>query len=450
LLEVPPTFLLILPDGAFLLQAIYWYIGKRSSSNIKTQDDYYLAGKTVTFFPLMMTFLATQVGGGLVLGSADEAYKYGWSILFYPLGNAIGLICLGLGLGRKLAQFQVSTIAQILEVVYRSPLLRKIASLLSIISLFMILAGQIIASRKFLIAMGIPSTAIFIAVWASIILYTVRGGLKAVIATDMAQATLFSLVFLFSFGYVAYDGQFPAPIESFALSTSKYTGWLLMPLLFMIIEQDMGQRCFAGESPRTVSRASFWAGVFSLIICVIPVYFGVLAKSQGLTIPPGASVLMVAIEALTNPWITAVVGCAVLAAVISTATSLISAISSNLSSDFLSQQKSLRSMQIITGVLSATAIIFAFFFNNIVDMLMQSYELSVSCLLVPILIALFKKRGHFISGILSISFGISGFCLFKFLPPPIPSEIASILLSLTGYGIGEWIALKTRRQALEL
>lgn len=428
-----------------ILQAIYWYVGKRSSENIKTQDDYYLAGKSVTFFPLMMTFLATQVGGGLVLGSADEAYKYGWTILFYPLGNALGLIILGLGLGRKLAQFQVSTIAQILEVVYRSPLLRKMASVLSITSLFMILVGQIIASKKFLVAMGIPSDILFIAVWASIILYTVRGGLKAVIATDMAQATLFILVFLFSFGWVAYDGQFPASIESFAVSTSKYTGWLLMPLLFMIIEQDMGQRCFAGESPRTVSRASFWAGILAMAICVVPVYFGVLAKSLGLVIPPGASVLMVTISTLTNPWITAIVGCAVLAAVISTATSLISAISSNLSGDFLTKQKSLRAMQIITATFSIAAIIFAFFFDNVVDMLMQSYELSVSCLLIPILIALFKKRGNFLSGILSIAFGSLGFCLFKFVPPPIPSEIASILLSLSGYGIGEWIALTQRK-----
>jgi SSS family solute:Na+ symporter len=104
-------------------------------------------------------------------------------------------------------------------------------------------------------------------------------------------------------------------------------------------------------------------------------------------------------------------------------------------------------MQIITATLSAAAIISAFFFNNIVDMLMQSYELSVSCLFIPILIALFKKRGHFLSGILSIAFGSIGFCLFKFVPPPIPSEIASILLSLIGYGIGEWIALMERKTA---
>lgn len=424
----------------FILQAIYWWVGKRSSRNIKNQEDYYLAGKTVTFFPLMMTFLAAQVGGGLVLGAADEAFKYGWTVLLYPLGNALGLICLGLGLGRNLARFQVSTVAQILEVVYKSPFLRKIAATLSVVSLFMILVAQIIASRKFLIAMGISSLPIFAAFWGSIILYTVRGGLKAVIATDMAQAFLFTIVLAACFGLTVASHPVSPPVESFAVSVSKLSGWLLMPLLFMIIEQDMGQRCFAADSLRTVSRATFWAGIASMAICVVPVYFGVLAKSLGLIIPAGASVLMVTISTLTNPWVAAMVGCAVLAAVISTATSLINAVSSNLAGDFLQKEKSLRTMQAITATLSIAAIFFAFYFNNIVDVLMQSYELSVSCLFVPILIALFKKEGNFISALLSIGFGFCGFCIFKIAPLPFLNEPASLMLSLIGYGVGEWIS----------
>ena len=55
---------------------------------------------------------------------------------------------------------------------------------------------------------------------------------------------------------------------------------------------------------------------------------------QSLEVPQGGSVLMTTITKTTNPWMTALVGCAVLAAIISTATSLINAISSNLSSDF--------------------------------------------------------------------------------------------------------------------
>ena len=129
-------------------QAIYWYVGKKSTRKVTDEKDYFLAGKTVRVFPLMMTFLATQVGGGVILGSANETYQFGWPVLLYPLGQGLGLILLGCGVGRKLAEFSVSTIAEIFEVVYDSKMLRKIVSILSIVSLFMVLVAQIIASQK--------------------------------------------------------------------------------------------------------------------------------------------------------------------------------------------------------------------------------------------------------------------------------------------------------------
>lgn len=431
----------------FSLQLLYWLVGKRASENLNTQEDYFLAGKGVRFFPLMMTFLATQVGGGIILGAADEAYKFGWPVILYPLGCALGLILLGCGFGRKLAAFKVTTVAQIFEVVYGSAKLKKIASCLSIISLFMILVAQIIASNKFLVSLGLDNTPLFIAFWAIVIIYTSQGGLKAVISTDMVQAAFFSIVFLLSFGLVLYTepsvGTIQLPnVESFTNVSSKLTGWLVMPLLFMIIEQDMGQRCFAGASPRTVSLASLTAGICTMFICVIPVFLGTLASSTDLVVPAGGSVLMATIVSMTNPLVTALVGCAVLAAIISTATSLINAVSSNISSDFeISFKNPMSAIKGITCGISIGAIFFAFYFDNIVDLLIQSYELSVSCLFIPLLIALYKKRGNFLSAALSIAFGATGFLVFRMFPVELPREIASILLSLSGFLIGEALAL---------
>ncbi len=425
----------------FALQLFYWFVGQRASKNVSGKDDYFLAGKSVKLFPLMMTFLATQVGGGVVLGAADSAYEFGWPVILYPLGAALGLILLGAGVGRKLAGFQVTTVAQIFEVVYRSTMLRKLASFLSIISLFMILVAQIIASSKFLGSLGVNNTPLFIAFWAIVIIYTAQGGLKAVISTDMVQAAFFTSVFLLCFGFVLYTDSstsaIPLPqLENFANVSTKLCGWLLMPLLFMVIEQDMGQRCFAGASPKVVSRASLLAGIVTMIVCVVPVFFGCLAKSNNLEVPPGSSVLMTAIAATTNPWISSLVGCAVIAAIISTATSLISAISSNISADF-KRIDSIRVVQGITCVISIAAIFFAFYFDNIVDLLIQTYDLSVSCLFIPIFIALFKRQGNFKAAFLSIFFGAMGFLVFRIYPIGIPREIASILLSLMGFGIGE-------------
>src|SRR5690349_2969673 len=96
-----PEFLFFI----FALQRICLINVRNTSKKMTVSEDYYLATKGLTFFPLLMTLIATQVGGGIILGATEEAYRFGWSIIFYPLGAALGLIVLGLGIGRKLAQF---------------------------------------------------------------------------------------------------------------------------------------------------------------------------------------------------------------------------------------------------------------------------------------------------------------------------------------------------------
>lgn len=435
----------------FVLQAICLVIGGKSSKELKNQDDYFLAGKNIRLFPLVMTFLATQVGGGLVLGAAEEAYQFGWSVLFYPLGSSLGLILLGLGTGRKLAQFNVSTVAQILEVAYRSAILKQIASILSIVSLFMIFVAQVIASNKFMISLGVDSRFCFLAFWSLVIFYTAMGGLKAVVATDIVQASFFIGVFVICLGFVLSftDISIMNVVESsinnqsFSFDSSKLYGWLFMPLLFMVIEQDMGQRCFAAESPGVVSKATLLAGAGTFGICAIPVFFGVLAKNLGIVAPTGASILITAVSEVTHPIVAALVGCAILAALISTADSLINAISSNLSQDFklsFLKKENMRVIQGLTGGIAVFGVACSFYFTNVVDLLIQSYELSVSCLFIPIFIALFKKQGNLLSASLSIGAGTTGFILFKFVQAPIPKELASVLISLAGYYIGEaWV-----------
>ncbi len=432
----------------FGLQGICFLIGSKSSKNLHTHDDYFLAGKGIRFFPLMMTFLATQVGGGLVLGSAEEAYKFGWIVLLYPLGASLGLIILGLGLGKKLAQFKVSTVAELFEVVYNSRFLRKVASLLSILSLFMIFVAQVIASNKFMISLGLDNRIWFVLFWGIVILYTSLGGLKAVVATDIVQAGFFIAVFFLALGYVyvkgdIFDTSFFESLSGqdvFEFDSSKLFGWLFMPLMFMVIEQDMGQRCFAADAPKTVSKATLSAAFLTMAVTVIPVFFGVWAKASGLETVPGASILMTMVQAHTNPILSALVACAILAAIISTADSLINAIGSNLSQDFeflLFKWNKVRISQCISVGIALSGIAFSFYFDNVVDVLIQSYELSVSCLFVSLFLALFKRKGNIEAALFSIVLGASGFIIFKAVPISFPRELASILLSLLGFVLGE-------------
>jgi SSS family solute:Na+ symporter len=431
----------------FTLQGFYWFVGKRASAQVEGEKDYFLANRQVKLLPLLMTFLATQVGGGVVLGASEEAYRYGWPVLFYPLGGALGLMLLGAGLGRKLASFNVSTVAELFEVVYGSKALRKFASMLSIVSLFLILIAQVIGSRKFLVSMGMSNPYLFVGFWALIIYYTAKGGLKAVISTDLVQAAFFSGVFLFCLAYVWGVTETTMPtlfMGHLDAVSDRFVGWLILPMLFMVIGQDMGQRCFAGATPKIVSQACIGAGVVSMIVCMVPLYLGIYAASIGIQVPEGGSVLMTTVATLTNPFVTALVGCAVLAAVLSTATSLINAISSNLAEDFswsrFQRISPLRRAQMMTFLISSGAVYAAFQFTNIVDLLMMSYDLSLSCLCVPLFFALFKRQGSHQAAMGAVLCGIAGFLLFRIYPVPFSREIAAMLISLAGFGIGGMIA----------
>lgn len=426
-----------------LLQIICTIVGSKGAKEPRGQEGYFLANKSIRCFPLVMTFVATQIGGCLILGAANEAYQYGWSVLLYPLGQSLGFVFLACGIGKKLAEFKVSTIAELLEVVYKSKKLKQIASLLSILSLFMLLIAQVMASNQFFVSLGMMRLDVFILFWAIAILYTTARGLAGIIAVDIVQASFFITVLAACFAslFIFGDFSFPALLGEqegilFDMGTTQLTGWLLMPLLFMVVEQDMAQRCFAAKAPAIVGKAAGWSALCTFAIGAIPVCLGMLGRIRGIPIEKGASTLMTVIQELCSPQMAAFVGCAVLMAIVSTAVSLINAISSNITQDFSFAGKTLRTSRGITVAIAALALLFSFFFEGIVALMIQSYELCVSCFFVPVLMAILQKTGDKRAAYLAISFGAIGFVAFHIIKTPIPKEISSLILSAIGYGAG--------------
>ena len=164
---------------------------------------------------------------------------------------------------------------------------------------------------------------------------------------------------------------------------------------------------------------------------------------MGVVVPAGSSVFMDVTRALTNPYVTAFIACAVLMAVLSTAISLLNAVSSNLSQDFdfisAKGAQSVRFSQAITAGIGLFAVGGSFYLGEIVDLLIQSYELSVCCLFVPVCFALFKKQCNGLSAWMALIFGAAGFCLTRFISFELfPKEIISLFLSLMGYAFGEF------------
>src|SRR5206468_1706915 len=111
---------------------------------------------------------------------------------------------------------------------------------------------------------------------------------------------------------------------------------------------------FASRTRMVACISALCAGVFLILFSLVPVYFGVKARLLGLPATAGSSPLMPAIAALTNDVVLMLATCGVIAAICSTADTLLCAISSNLVQDFsvrrMGADEELKESKIITGL----------------------------------------------------------------------------------------------------
>ncbi|MDB6081084.1 MAG: panF [Chlamydiia bacterium] len=436
----------------FFVLALSFAIGVFFSKRAKKQSDYFLAGRTLSWPLLTMTFAATQIGGGFILGTADAAFQIGPYAFFFPLGYCLGFLGLGAGFGAKLRSLELNTTADLFERYYGSHLLKKGAALLSVISLTGILIAQAVALRAFLFSAGWGEEWIFLLAWMVVILYTTQGGFLAVVWTDTVQAVVMIGMLITAFCFILTT----APSVSFEVATKwpvaepKILGYLLMPFLFTFIEQDMTQRCFAAKSSSDVSRAGLLSALILLLLAAIPVYFGMLAETLHVEQGP-TSKFMEVVKLLTSPKLVSCAASAVLLAIISTASSLLSAVSSNISQDFTSTNAvPLNRTKWITFGIGIFALIGSYTATNILSCMVASYELSVACLFVPFIAAVFMKDRCLTllpAAVASVAAGAIGFIGVKLFPLGVYGELFPLALSGLGY-LGGMIAAKRKKQEM--
>jgi Na+/proline symporter len=82
------------------LTAIFIYllvltgIGIYKSRQVKTQEDFTVAGRTLSPWIMVCTMLAVWIGTGSIVGNAGKTYEVGMSALWLPCGTFVGMILL--------------------------------------------------------------------------------------------------------------------------------------------------------------------------------------------------------------------------------------------------------------------------------------------------------------------------------------------------------------------
>ncbi|GHA59881.1 sodium:solute symporter family protein [Pontibacter akesuensis] len=412
-------------------------------------EDYYVGGRTMSSGHIGLSVVATDVGGGFSIGLGGLGFAMGlsgsWMLFTGLLGAWLAAVFLIPKVKGNPAFARFLTFPQLFGYYFN----RRVALLAGIISAIgytgftssQILAGAKLASGTF-VALNLNTALLIMGIIA--VVYTVMGGMKAVIYTDTIQWAILmgGLVFigvpvsflavggmetlrfsqLFSIDYLtAQSSRSMAAIRSTLppefLSLTNVTwqelvNWAITIIPIWFVGMTLYQRIYASRDTKTAQRAWYSAGLFEWpIMAFMGVSLGILARvaaEQGMFESLGAAGAMVDPETGLPMLLRTVLPVGLMglmlasyfSAILSTADSCLMASSGNIVTDVLSHfykldqdsPRTLRLSQIVTLLTGAFALWLATMMTNVLDLMLYSYAFMVSGLFVPIIGALFWKR----------------------------------------------------------
>jgi len=116
-------------------------IGIYKSRDVKEQDDFVVAGRSLSPWVMVCTMLAVWIGTGSIIGHAEQTYETGMAALVLPVGSFFGMILLSL-VAAHVRDIEANTVPEIIGMRFGS-----VARLLSVIPL--VIAYMVIVSYQF-------------------------------------------------------------------------------------------------------------------------------------------------------------------------------------------------------------------------------------------------------------------------------------------------------------
>ena len=390
---------------ALMLGVGVWCGRKRISS----VTDFLLAGRRLGVVMGAGALAATHFGGGAVLGGAEYGYKYGIAGAWYGISTGIGLLALGLVTARRFRQLALFTVPDYLERRYGGKAVRLLGALLSLAAMVGILAAQVNAAGRAFEMLGITGTWAPVVAVAVFVAYTALGGLWAATISDVVQLTIGAVGLAIAAIVVVVRANAEGGMENLLVANGVGEGyfdpfgggaafvlWLLLPtVMYTLIGQDFYQRLFATKSADVARTAALAGGAFLVVVSVLPAVVGMGARAlSGDALQPGDAMPWVLGE-LMPPVVGGFILAAILAAVMSTADSLLTSATSHVVKDVwlevfrngraADEASMLLVSRWVTVWVGVAALLIGLSLPGIVRTLIYSYTMYTAGVLVPVL-----------------------------------------------------------------
>ena len=451
----------------------YWVIsvgiGLWAAMRVKNTADFAAAGHSLPLPIVTATVFATWFGSETVLGIPATFLKEGLGgIVSDPFGSSLCLILVGLFFARHLYNRKMLTIGDFFREKYGRTV--EVLITLCIVASYL---GWVAAQIKALglvfnvVSDGaISQTAGMMIGAASVLIYTLFGGMWSVAVTDFIQMIIIVIGMLYIGGEMSAQSGGVAVVIQHAADAGKLNFWpemnltailgftaaLFTMMLGSIPQQDVFQRVTSSKNVNIAVQAAILGGVLYFIFAFIPLF---LAYSATLINPELVEKYLESDSQMILPKL--ILGHAPLIAQVMFFGALLSAIKSCASATLLAPSvtfaenivkgmfKHLTDKQLLKvmriTVLCFTIVVTFFAANSelsIFKMVESAYKITLVTAFIPLTFGIYWSKANSLGGLLAILGGLTVWISCEILAPQamVPPQLAGLVASLAGMLLG--------------
>lgn len=428
------------------------------NSKSDSSEDYFLASRKLPAWLLAITFIASWWGGGSAIDLVDHAHNNGLSsfwIYGVPVLIATALMYL---FSKGIRNIGTISQSELMEQRYNS----TVSLILTIfIIIFMVIASvvQVIVMGRFFHAffdMGYENGAILGTV--VVLVYSMFGGFRGVVLTDLLQFVffLFTGIFLFFLTYSQAGGLEAVKLTAIANNKEGYTSFfsnvsdnLAYVITFgtsWMIQANIWQRISAAKKATDAKKMMLISFIAFIPLYLMVTYTGMFTSVFYDSVPEGGIIPNI-ISQLSSPVLSAILFVGLCSAIMSTMDSLINTGALSLTVDVhqkyinknISSKRSVIIARISTVIMAAAALFMGLKIQSVLTVSWIASDFLTSGAFVPLVLGFLWARGTSKAATVSMLFGLlfASYNLAVALGAdfPVAWEIASAKQAIIGISI---------------
>ncbi|OMF52473.1 sodium/panthothenate symporter [Paenibacillus sp. FSL R5-0490] len=466
---------------------IIFLVGLWSSRKFDTSSsflqDYFLGGRQLGGFILAMTMIATYGSASSFIGGPGVAYTQGLGWVLLAMSQVVTGYFVLMVLGKKFAitarKYNAVTLIDFLKERYNSKWVVWLSSLSIIIFLFSAMAAQWVGGARLIESLtGLSYLSALFIFAASVMVYVVIGGFRAVAVTDAVQGgIMFIGTMILLVAVIVAGGGIPNIISDLSSEnpnlitpfgfdgglTPLYVSsfWILVGVGVVGLPQ-VAVRAMSYKNAKAMHRAIIIGTIVVGFIMLGMHLIGVFARPILPGIEVGDKVMpMIAMEVLP-PWLAGIVLAAPMAAIMSTVDSLLLLVSSAIVKDVYinyikpdAEESTIKRMSFaVTALLGILVCIMALSPPDLLIWLnLFSFGGLEAAFIWPVVLGLYWAKGNKYGAVASMITGTASYILFHTFYPNalgMNTVVLPIALSLAAYIAVSLFTEKTAPAAAEI